>query len=108
LDAPSCSHLDNEPRDHNLFQAVCRTNRPDGDDKGLRPHRGLQGSVQRGGVSHRLSEGWPGRVRMLAGHEWLRATGRFLAGDIIAAIVGGAGDRVAGQSMTWKRFVRFC
>lgn len=35
FDAPSCSYiyLDNELRDHNLFQAVCRTNRLDGDDK---------------------------------------------------------------------------
>ena len=36
FDAPSCTyiHLDNEMRDHNLFQAICRTNRLDGDDKG--------------------------------------------------------------------------
>lgn len=35
FDAPSCSYiyLDNELRDHNLFQAICRTNRIDGDDK---------------------------------------------------------------------------
>ncbi len=35
FDAPSCTYiyLDNELRDHNLFQAVCRTNRLDGDDK---------------------------------------------------------------------------
>jgi len=35
FDAPSCSYiyLDNELRDHSLFQAVCRTNRLDGDDK---------------------------------------------------------------------------
>ncbi len=35
LDAPSCSYiyLDNELRDHNLFQAICRTNRLDGDNK---------------------------------------------------------------------------
>ena len=32
-------YLDNELRDHNLFQAICRTNRLDGDDKGLRSHR---------------------------------------------------------------------
>ena len=33
--APSCTYiyLDNELRDHNLFQAICRTNRLDGDDK---------------------------------------------------------------------------
>lgn len=35
FDAPSCTYiyLDNDLRDHNLFQAVCRTNRLDGDDK---------------------------------------------------------------------------
>jgi type I restriction enzyme R subunit len=35
FDAPSCSYiyLDNQLRDHNLFQAICRTNRLDGDDK---------------------------------------------------------------------------
>jgi len=35
FDAPSCTYiyLDNEVRDHNLFQAICRTNRLDGDDK---------------------------------------------------------------------------
>jgi type I restriction enzyme R subunit len=35
FDAPSCSYiyLDNELRDHNLFQAICRTNRLDGDSK---------------------------------------------------------------------------
>ncbi len=36
FDAPSCSYiyLDNERlHDHNLFQAICRTNRLDGDDK---------------------------------------------------------------------------
>jgi type I restriction enzyme R subunit len=35
FDAPSCSYiyLDNAIRDHNLFQAICRTNRLDGDDK---------------------------------------------------------------------------
>jgi type I restriction enzyme R subunit len=35
FEAPSCSYiyLDNELRDHNLFQAICRTNRLDGDDK---------------------------------------------------------------------------
>ncbi len=36
FDAPSCTYiyLDNELHDHNLFQAICRTNRLDGDDKG--------------------------------------------------------------------------
>jgi len=35
FDAPSCTYiyLDNELRDHNLLQAICRTNRLDGDDK---------------------------------------------------------------------------
>jgi type I restriction enzyme, R subunit len=35
FDAPSCSYiyLDNELKDHNLFQAICRTNRLDGIDK---------------------------------------------------------------------------
>ena len=35
FDVPSCTYiyLDNELRDHNLFQAICRTNRLDGDDK---------------------------------------------------------------------------
>ena len=35
FDAPSCTYiyLDNKLRDHNLFQAICRTNRLDGDDK---------------------------------------------------------------------------
>lgn len=35
FDAPSCTYiyLDNELRDHNLFQAICRTNRLDDDDK---------------------------------------------------------------------------
>lgn len=35
FDAPSCTYiyLDNELQDHNLFQAICRTNRLDGEDK---------------------------------------------------------------------------
>jgi len=35
FDAPSCTYiyLDNKLRDHTLFQAICRTNRLDGDDK---------------------------------------------------------------------------
>jgi type I restriction enzyme R subunit len=35
FDAPSCSYiyLDKAMRDHGLFQAICRTNRLDGDDK---------------------------------------------------------------------------
>ena len=35
FDAPSCTYLylDKKIEDHNLFQAICRTNRLDGDDK---------------------------------------------------------------------------
>lgn len=35
FDAPSCTYiyLDHELRDHTLFQAICRTNRIDGEDK---------------------------------------------------------------------------
>ncbi|MBY6243428.1 type I restriction endonuclease subunit R [Methylosinus sp. Sm6] len=35
FDAPSCTYiyLDDKLRDHTLFQAICRTNRIDGDDK---------------------------------------------------------------------------
>ncbi len=35
FDAPPCTYiyLDNDMRDHTLFQAICRTNRLDGDDK---------------------------------------------------------------------------
>ena len=35
FDAPSCTYiyLDNEMQDHTLFQAICRTNRLDGEDK---------------------------------------------------------------------------
>jgi type I site-specific restriction-modification system R (restriction) subunit len=35
FDAPSCTviYLDNTLRDHNLFQAICRINRLDGEDK---------------------------------------------------------------------------
>jgi type I restriction enzyme R subunit len=35
FDAPSCTYiyLDDERRDHDLFQAICRTNRLDGSDK---------------------------------------------------------------------------
>ncbi|HEY0940916.1 MAG TPA: HsdR family type I site-specific deoxyribonuclease [Steroidobacter sp.] len=35
FDAPSCTYiyLDNELHDHGLFQAICRTNRLDGEDK---------------------------------------------------------------------------
>ena len=35
FDAPSCSvlYIDKAMQDHGLFQAICRTNRLDGDDK---------------------------------------------------------------------------
>src|SRR4029453_13918433 len=51
FDAPSCTYiyLDNELRDHNLFQAICRTNRLDGDDKTyghIVDFKGLFGEVQ--------------------------------------------------------------
>lgn len=51
FDAPSCTYiyLDNELRDHNLFQAICRTNRLDGDDKDyghIVDFKELFGSVQ--------------------------------------------------------------
>ena len=51
FDAPSCSYiyLDNELRDHNLFQAICRTNRLDGEDKDyghIVDFKELFGSVQ--------------------------------------------------------------
>ena len=51
FDAPSCSYiyLDNELRDHNLFQAICRTNRLDGDDKDyghIVDYKELFGNVQ--------------------------------------------------------------
>jgi type I restriction enzyme R subunit len=52
FDAPSCTYiyLDNELRDHNLFQAICRTNRLDGDDKDyghIVDYKQLFGDVQR-------------------------------------------------------------
>jgi type I restriction enzyme R subunit len=51
FDAPSCTYiyLDNELRDHNLFQAICRTNRLDGHDKDyghIVDFKGLFGEVQ--------------------------------------------------------------
>ena len=51
FDAPSCTYiyLDNELRDHNLFQAICRTNRLDGDDKDyghIVDYKELLGEVQ--------------------------------------------------------------
>jgi type I restriction enzyme R subunit len=51
FDAPSCTYLylDGELRDHNLFQAICRTNRLDGDDKDfghIVDFKELYGSVQ--------------------------------------------------------------
>jgi len=51
FDAPSCTYiyLDNKLHDHNLFQAICRTNRLDGDDKDyghIVDFKELFGSVQ--------------------------------------------------------------
>ncbi|MCA0374515.1 MAG: HsdR family type I site-specific deoxyribonuclease [Gemmatimonadetes bacterium] len=51
FDAPSCTYiyLDNELRDHSLFQAICRTNRLDGIDKDygyIVDFKALFGSVQ--------------------------------------------------------------
>ncbi len=51
FDAPSCTYvyLDNELRDHTLFQAICRTNRLDGDDKDfgyIVDYKELFGNVQ--------------------------------------------------------------
>lgn len=51
FDAPSCTYiyLDNELRDHNLFQAICRTNRLDGADKDygyIADYKELFGQVQ--------------------------------------------------------------
>ncbi len=52
FDAPSCTYiyLDNELHDHNLFQAICRTNRLDGDDKDyghIVDYKELFGDVQK-------------------------------------------------------------
>jgi type I restriction enzyme R subunit len=52
FDAPSCTYiyLDNELHDHNLFQAICRTNRLDGADKDygyIVDFKGLFGDVQK-------------------------------------------------------------
>lgn len=51
FDAPSCTYiyLDNELYDHNLFQAICRTNRLDGSDKDyghIVDYKELFGNVQ--------------------------------------------------------------
>ncbi len=51
FDAPSCTYiyLDDERHDHDLFQAICRTNRLDGDDKDyghIVDFKGLFGEVQ--------------------------------------------------------------
>lgn len=50
FDAPSCAYiyLDKSMQDHGLFQAICRTNRVDGDDKDygyIVDYRGLFNSV---------------------------------------------------------------
>lgn len=51
FDAPSCTYiyLDNKLHDHDLFQAICRTNRLDGDDKDyghIVDYKELFGNVQ--------------------------------------------------------------
>jgi type I restriction enzyme R subunit len=61
FDAPSCTYiyLDNELRDHNLFQAICRTNRLDGDDKDyghIVDFKELFGEVQEGDRRVQLDE----------------------------------------------------
>ena len=55
FDAPSCTYiyLDNELRDHNLFQAICRTNRLDGDDKDYGHIVDFKELSRRGAGSHR-------------------------------------------------------
>jgi type I restriction enzyme, R subunit len=51
FDAPPCTYLyiDKSMQDHGLFQAICRTNRLDGEDKDF---RGLQGPLQEGRKRH--------------------------------------------------------
>ncbi len=55
FDAPSCTYiyLDNELRDHNLFQAICRTNRLDGDDKDYGHIVDFKEAVRRRAAGHR-------------------------------------------------------
>ena len=55
FDAPPCTYLyiDKSMQDHGLFQAICRTNRLDGDDKDFGYIVGLQGPVQEGRERHR-------------------------------------------------------
>ena len=95
FDAPSCSYiyLDNELRDHNLFQAICRTNRLDGDDKDygyIVDFKELFGDVQQtvavyssdeldveggyGGSNNIHLKGWleEGRARLDAAREVLK------------------------------------
>jgi type I restriction enzyme, R subunit len=79
FDAPSCTYiyLDNELRDHNLFQAICRTNRLDGDDKDygyIVDFKELFGEVQEAIAVYSSDEldvdegsGDDGNVRL---HEW--------------------------------------
>jgi len=70
FDAPSCTYiyLDNELHDHNLFQAICRTNRLDGDDKDygyIVDFKKLFGDVQQAhrGVQLRRAGHRPGQRR---------------------------------------------
>ena len=46
-------YIDKSMQDHGLFQAICRVNRLDGEDKDFGLYRGLQGPVQEGGERHR-------------------------------------------------------
>ena len=70
FDAPPATYLyiDKQMQDHGLFQAICRVNRLDGEDKELRLHHRLQGPVQVDRV----------RLRRLhrRGLGWLRRRGR--------------------------------
>ena len=47
FDAPPCTclYIDKSMQDHGLFQAICRTNRLDGEDKEFGSNRRLQGFV---------------------------------------------------------------
>ncbi len=61
FDAPSCTYLyiDKSMQDHGLFQAICRTNRLDGDDK----HSAISSTTR---TSSRRSRGpWPCTPRNL-------------------------------------------
>lgn len=94
FDAPSCTYIyiDDKLRDHTLFQAICRTNRIDGDDKSyghIVDFKELFGNVQHaiavyssdeldidqgsGGDNNVEIKGWleEGKARLDAAHEAL-------------------------------------